>query len=402
MRHDRTALAVLLSAGVLVCSCSDDGTTPAASDDTGPGAQDAALDTVADAAVGDAGVDDTTTDAVSDAVEPQPSTLDFDVDGPGPYGVGYRTWDIEYLVPPDDAPRTITVNAWYPTDATEGEHPRYVGVFPDPVSLIDAPAADPVDGVAYPVVVHSHGHQAFGGGSAFIMRRMASHGWVAIAPDHEGNTFFDNSRGGLARHFIERPMDIIASLDAVEALDDSDPLARADTSHVLMTGHSRGTYTVWAVCGADADEAGVRSDQPDATEAEVARFVEGFDDPRVVACVPLAGSYRRGWFGDTGYEAVDEPVLSLSGSADNPDAMRSMFDLLTEAELTWVELEGGCHETFGLNACDVLPPEQSEIPVGTWVLAFGRHHVLGDEGDATMSILDGSRPVADFVTVMTR
>lgn len=393
---------MLCAALALSAACSDDDDTQIASDagtdEPDVGAADVADDTTladADAAPDDAGVADTGVDAA-------PSTLDYPVGGMGPWGVGYRTWEIEYAVPPDDASRTITVHAWYPTEATEGEHPRYVGVFPDPVSIIDAPVAEPVDGASYPMVVHSHGHQAFGGGSSFIMRRLASHGWVAVAPDHEGNTFFDNSRGDLARHYIERPMDIIATLDAVAALDASDPLSRADTSRVLMTGHSRGAYTVWSVCGADADEDGVRADRPDATEAEVARFVEGFDDDRVVGCVPLAGSYRSGWFGPDGYIGVDEPVLVLSGSADNPDSMRSMWDALTEIDMTWVEVDGGCHETFGLNACDVLSPSESEIPVGTFVLAFGRHLVLGDTSDETMSILDGSRAVAPFVTVNTR
>lgn len=38
-------------------------------------------------------------------------------------------------------------------------------------------------------------------------------------------------------------------------------------------------------------------------------------DPRVVAAIPLAGTYRDGWFGEQGYASVVGPVSSNTGGS---------------------------------------------------------------------------------------
>ena len=72
-----------------------------------------------------------------------PSTLDFPVDQPGPYNIGYRTFPHSYVVPATGAERLIDIHIWYPTEATDGEHPTYE-IFPDDISITDAPLAPPV------------------------------------------------------------------------------------------------------------------------------------------------------------------------------------------------------------------------------------------------------------------
>ena len=86
------------------------------------------------------------------------------------------------------------------------------------------------------------------------MRWFASHGWVVIAPDHTGNTFSDHRDPLPSSHFIARPRDIGALLDALDSLPADDPLSGVvDTGRVVLSGHSFGAYTTWSAAGAAFD-----------------------------------------------------------------------------------------------------------------------------------------------------
>jgi predicted dienelactone hydrolase len=348
----------------------------------------------ADAAA-DADAAPETADAAPE-VSSRSRTLDAPVDGPGPFHVGYRTIEHTYTPTGLTEPRTITLHVWYPTTASTGDTPTYHGLFLDEEAFVNAPAAPPLD-ATYPVHVHSHGHQGFGGTSAFLMRRFASHGWVAVAPDHVGDLLGAFPDAGTIAHYIKRPGDITAALDALAALPASDPLAPVDVSRVFMSGHSRGCHTVWSVTGATFDPAAGGLDP--ATPAELAVFAAGFRDPRVVAALPMAGTYSRDWFGTDGYTAVTLPLLSLTGSDDGPAAAQFQFDNLSGAELTWVELAGGCHQTFALGFCDTLDPTLGYSIVDTYAMAFARAHVLGDTDAKTLGILAGTVTVAAEATL---
>lgn len=336
------------------------------------------------------------------ALPPSPSTLDYPVDASGPFGVGYRTFEHTYVPSGASEARTIPVHVWYPSPETEGEHPMYIGTFPDDVSVIDAPASDPVSAKGYPVHLHSHGHQGFAGTSANLMRWFASHGWVAIAPDHIGDLIVDSATSGTLAHYLERPQDVSQALDALEQLPEGDPLAKADTSRVLLSGHSRGTYTVWATAGSAYDVDAIKAAWPEATAAELAGLSAGFGDPRVAAGMPMAGTYREEWFGKSGFGAVTAPMLALTGSEDGPDGSKAQWEALDGIELTWVELAGGCHQTFALGFCDTLTSEVGFSIVNTYALAFARAHVLGDTGETTLAILDGTAQVAAEATLMRK
>ena len=298
----------------------------------------------------------------------------------------------------------MLLHAWYPAvEGSEGDNPVWATIFEDPHSIIDADARPPVDGVAYPVHVHSHGNRGFGASSSDLMSWFASHGWVAIAPDHIGDLLWEFEESEDAVHFLKRPQDISATLDALEGLPADDPLAASDTTRVVMSGHSRGTSTVWSVAGASYDVNGVASHLPDATEAHLAVFGGGFEDDRVVAAIPMAGTYRSSWFGTDGYLAIgDRPVLALTGSLDGHSSAVSQFESLVGIALTWVELEGGCHQTFALGFCDTLDPTEGFRLVGTYALAFARACILEDTAPNTLGVLDGTIPVSDLTTVQSR
>jgi len=374
--------------GSLDAAATPDGAAPDMSLDAAPG-PDAAVDAAADAAP----------DLEPDAF--YASTLEFPVDGPGPFAVGFRTLEVAYAVPGTGEARTIVVDAWYPARAVEGEHPRFLNLFDDDESVIDAPARPPV-GEAYPVMVYSHGDRGFGGTSAFLMAHFASHGWLAVAPDHIGNLLTDNPRGELVAHFVERPADISATLDALEALPADDPLSRGDVSRVVLSGHSRGVYTVWASAGAAYDLEAIAAGSPEVTEGERSAFAAGLGDPRVVAGIGLAGGYRERWFGAEGWRAVAVPLQFHSGSADNPDALRAMFDRVDGLDLVWLELAEACHQTFALGICPTFDKELGFHIVEAHALAFARRHLLGDGDPRTVGIVEGEVAIDPAVTVRRR
>lgn len=336
-----------------------------------------------------------------DAGPPMPDggLLDWAVDAIGPFGAGYRSWKATYEPAGPGGSREITINVWYPTLDTEGVPPAYLGVFQDADVITDATLAPPVDPAGYPVHVYSHGNWGWGGTSSDMMRWFASHGWVAIAPDHAGNTLPENTDEiPFAIHYL-RSMDITASLDALEALPAEDPLAgRCRTDRVLLSGHSFGSRTAWASGGATYDVAEIEAmcatgtDFADAcTPEEIALFGAGLGDPRVAAGLPMAGGVGEepGWFGLTGYDAVAKPYMLMTGSLD-PVGGENVFERVTAIDFTWLDFVGGCHQLFALGGCPELDEVEGWALVDTYALAFARRHILDDPNAHIAGILDGS------------
>ncbi|MCB9726887.1 MAG: alpha/beta fold hydrolase [Deltaproteobacteria bacterium] len=352
---------------------------------------DAATD--ADAVPGDAAPDAGDTDS-------GPISLQWPVDAPGPYHVGVRTWEITYQPEAWGEPRTLLLHVWYPTEDTEGEAAVYSQLFPDPDALVDATLARPEPERKLPVLAHSHGYDGFAGNSAFLMRYFASHGWIALAPDHTGNTIIGGLDPVPPGFDYLRSLDISASLDALESLEAPDPLAgAADTSRVVLSGHSYGGYTAWATAGVTYNMPRERLDCPDCTEAQLAVFAEGLGDPRVQAIIPMAGAIEPTQIADDGTITVTIPVLAMSGSLDSPERYQAQFDATKALDLRWLELEGGCHNTFGLPTCKTLPPDKGYAIIDTYALAFARHTILADPSETTRNILDGTTQVAPEATL---
>jgi predicted dienelactone hydrolase len=336
----------------------------------------------------------------NDSGAPAVDPLAWDVAAPGPYGVGYRIWETSYELLGQT--RTIQVQVWYPTDDTDGEDVVYTSGFPDPDAFLDASLADPVYDGGYPVMAYSHGWQGYGGSSAFLMRHHASHGWVVVAPDHTGNTLMDHRDPLPTSIYVARPSDITVSLDELDA--DAALGGRADTSRVVLSGHSFGAYTTWSALGATFEGAETACDTGDVpegscTDDERAAFAAGLRDPRVVATIPLAGNLDRRWFGATGELSVGGPVLFMGGTMDDVGQVEQ-FDQMGDIDFTWVELEGGCHQTFGIGTCGSLDTQDGYDMVDTYALAFSRKNVLGDT--SVDGILDGSVGVDERAVVRVR
>ena len=340
--------------------------------------------------------------ADSDTVDPAA----WAVDEPGPYRTGHRSWELTFASNIDGGDRTITVHAWYPTEATEGDDVSYLGIYSDEISLGNAEAAPPAHADGYPVHLYSHGNTMFGGDASHLMRLFASHGWVSLAPDHTDNLLTDSVDGSIPTSvYIHRPQDLVETLDLIEGLDPSDPLSAAVTDSVLVNGHSRGCDDVWMTMGASIDpdslaEACTRMDQGSCSEEELAAFLSGdVSDQRMAAGITMAGTINRSYHSDEGHLSVRGPVLLMSGSNDSGHAVSESFDSLEGIDRSLLDIEGACHGSFNMGFCETLETDLGYHIVQTYALAFGRRHLLGDDDEKVMGVLDGSVEVAAEATI---
>ncbi|GAB4214524.1 MAG: hypothetical protein OHK0013_39280 [Sandaracinaceae bacterium] len=339
-------------------------------------------------------------DAAPDAQRDPPmgDPLDWPVTELGPFGVGYRSFPLNYVPRGQTEERVISVHLWYPTLSASGPHPRYERLFLDEVAIIDAPPAAPAHPGGYPLFVHSHGWRGFPGASWPMLGALASHGWVVVMPEHVGSTLTNFEEPRPIAHYYERSLDVTAAVDAVAALPDADPLSRTATDRFVLAGHSFGVHTVWASAGATFDVARLRASCVPAgtcTEAELAVFAEGVGDPRIVAAMPIAGDIDEDFFGTTGHTSVTIPMLSMTGSADGVDGAAQQAEVAPPVHLDWVEVEGACHNSFAVPtlSCDTIDAERASRITWTYALAFARVHVLGDDDPVANGIVLGSEAV---------
>lgn len=293
--------------------------------------------------------------------EPDPESL-F---APGPYAAGFRQSTLTYPRAVTGEDRSLPLSVWYPApaDSTEG-FARYttggiISVFSE--LALSSPAVAP--GGPFPVVIYSHG----GGGEAQhiypIAELMASHGFIVIAADHIGTTTLDTGdrAAPVARWSVDRPNDITATLDWLEAPTDDALRDQARTDGVMLIGYSLGGYTGYASIGVDPDIDRVRGrcggpscalfDDPDV----IAAFNAGFGDSRITAAVLQAAVVDM--VADGELEANEVPLLFQTG-ADDIDVPSSMADIAwarsNGADDLWLDMPDGGHLSF-IPSCDDVP-----------------------------------------------
>lgn len=353
--------------------------------------------------LGCAAKDADTADGSASTATPNP--LDWSVHEPGPFSTGFQSWDVTYRPLEDGAERTVQLNLWYPTDDDSGPAAEYsVGI--DAESIANALPSAPAHEGGFPVHAYSHGYRGYGEASAFMSRYLASHGWVTVAPNHTNNTIMDHEDPLPSAHYYQRPLDVRAVLDALEALPEDHPLAgQLRTDKVVLSGHSFGAYTTWAALGAAYDLTNVAEmcatgegiHDDGCTPEEEAVFATDLSDDRIAASLPMAGTLRRTWFGEQGEASVNGPVLFMGGTNDDV-GQAAQFDGMGAIDFTWMEIDGGCHQTFALGSCGTLSREEGFGIVQTVALAWARHTILADQSVPTMSVLTGEHSFTDLVT----
>ncbi|MBA3546033.1 MAG: dienelactone hydrolase family protein [Nannocystis sp.] len=242
----------------------------------------------------------------------------IDYTAPGPHVVA----NTRFVLPAGE--RALQVEVWYPADAAAAAgaakgHPiaEFVAEGADRVafedllaklspagqigtrlqtsSAFDGPLAA---GGPWPLLVFSHCHSCTRFSSFSIAEHLASHGFVVAAPDHAGNTLFDELAGNsaaLGEDFLKiRRADLGAVLDAM--LDPQSPVVPAslrgqsDPARVGAFGHSFGAATV----GRLAQE-----------------------DPRMRAAMPIAAPIENPFFPGNKVTDIHVPLLSILAEEDN-------------------------------------------------------------------------------------
>jgi hypothetical protein len=166
------------------------------------------------------------------------------------------------------------------------------------------------------------------------------------------------------------------------------------------------------VAGAALDPAAVQAECDAGTVADcsadqLAVFSTDLSEPRAKIVIPMAGG-ANAFFGQSGYDSAEVPVLLMTGSLDDVGA-DALFAQVAGVDLTWVDVDGGCHQLFGLGnsvlgapECLDLPDEEGFSIVNPWALAYARRHVLSDGGAEVAGIVEGTTSLSPRVHVQAK
>lgn len=300
---------------------------------------------------------------------PEPAPF-YAPDAPGPFAVGA---DSDQVAGPDGL--TLPLEVWFPASSV-GEA---LWVYDDLVTT-ELAREDGVPDCSEPrpLVMFSHGNGGMRYQSWFFTEHLASHGYLVAAPDHVGNTVFDLGDVPHSRLIERRPLDIVAAYEhlLVRSANATDPLYGCidPDAGFVMSGHSFGGYTTFALAGAALELEAARlfcaesggwlcedletwaAEDPEATELDAA-------DERIVASIPMSPAGYEVLLG--GLDRVEAPLLLLSGLDDTltpweGQAVPLYGGLVGPASLAGVD--GAGHYSFS-NACTLLPTyEDCEAP----------------------------------------
>ena len=256
----------------------------------------------------------------------------------GTYSVGHDTISI-----PDAATgKTITADLWYPAvDGAQGTFARYsllpTAYFDSKVAIEDAPINS---AGSFPFVVYSHGSGGQSFVASFLTEDIASHGYVVLSANHDGNTAADQLLGTSVTQDVNdyiRPNVVEAEINW--ALAQSSGKASAypalkgaiDEARIGLVGHSYGGYTVLATAGGHTGPAGTVA-----------------PDPRIKAVVGQAPYTRR--LSDAELAGIKIPVMLMVGTKDittplELDSQRP-FDLITGPPVVLAVMTDAAHQSF--------------------------------------------------------
>lgn len=218
----------------------------------------------------------------------------------GPYAVGIAT----FVMPKGDTLNDVKVEVWYPAAEVSATTATYEAMG------LEVPAGG-YRGVAPEPKAHrllvafSHGFGGVRWQNYTMAERLASHGYIVVAPDHPGSTIDDiGNYGNAAKFLIHRPATLIAAANAIHGGAVPGLVPRGTTYAVV--GHSMGALTSLvlgggvispdayaAECGKAEHDGGcdIVGPMTEVTPADLALVAP--PDPRIVAMVVQnpAGTY---------------------------------------------------------------------------------------------------------------
>jgi len=333
----------------------------------------------------------------------------------GPFNVGYTELEVSHQAEADqtDEERELNLSIWYPTNEQEGPAARYANLLNREEAIEDA---EPAPLESQPMLVFSHGNGGIAEQNWFMTEFWATRGWIAVSPDHTGNTF----RSGTEidpEAAVYRPQDIRAVIDRMKSLDEEHPLSGRFSDKIVMSGHSFGALTTLANAGADVavDSLQQRCREGTApegycdtfnTEKRRALFRDGFYDERIDLAIPQAPAGAEIF--EEGLAELEVPTLHMTGGMDrtlpNSEEGDPIWELMEGQEHRRVNIDRAGHFTFS-NMCTLFGGVErvqndgcgdenidSEVAfriINNYSLAFARFHLWGDE--SAEEIVDGER-----------
>ena len=306
-------------------------------------------------------------------------------DLPGPYTVGTAA-DVIAGPAGVDLPSQL----WYPA-RDEGAGLATYGALGSGVARADA---TPDCRAQHPVVLFSHMSGWYGIQSYTLAERLASHGYVVVAPDHVGNTHDDMDLTALADLILRRPLDLSESYDAVVARagDRDDPLAGCldrDAGYAVV-GHDLGGTTALMLAGADLDLDALTTacEDGDSLPCDLVQTWQTahpgseairLGDDRVWAAVAIAPTALA--LQGAGLDQVTGPVALIGGSLDSStswdEVVAPLGDGLVATERGLGAVLGAGHGSF----TDLCPVSPGWPECGAGYLSVDEAH------DATNAIL---------------
>lgn len=246
-------------------------------------------------------------------------------------------------------------------------------------STRDLPLAHP-SGSGWPVVLFSHGADAFRAQGQAICQNLASHGMVVISPDHydafavllaSGQVYLSQTTASFtAANSLDRVKDLVVALDTAEHLDEHDLLLRSalDLSRIGAIGFSWGALTAAECCRTDS---------------------------RCKTVVSLDwGNATTAAFPDLVREGVPHPSLMIN-AADNPSAY--LFDKANH-DAVWIQISNTTHGDLVLAPWinGGITTESLEVArtVQAYVVSFFRRYLFNQDDH----LLDGPSPAYPRVT----
>jgi len=285
----------------------------------------------------------------------------------GPYRVGFRY--IEFFDEVRD--RSAYTAVWYPglRPQSGAQKVMYLSVF-EGRAYQDAALDDYA--APYPLVMFSHGFQGIGIQSFTLCEHLASQGFIVAAPNHEGNTIFDDSSDEeVAQIVFERPVDIIFTMSELQA--HADFASAIDPERIGIAGHSFGGYTTLVLAGAEGDaETAQAHCAASGGEGVFCPYVDYWEAGDVVRPPPGAEVFKAalslapggyGAFGDEGLSKVDMPLMIMGGDLDDMtgEEVLPIYDALP-APKHKILIEGAGHMSFtDICRLDLPVPELEEM-----------------------------------------
>jgi|688.fasta_scaffold256269_2 predicted dienelactone hydrolase len=262
----------------------------------------------------------------------------------GAYAVGHET----VTIVDSTSGKNITADLWYPAvDGATGTPTRYsllpTAYFDSKVAIEGAPINTAGN---FPLVVYSHGSGGQSFVASFLTEDIASHGYVVMSANHDGNTAADQLLGRTVsqdQNDFLRPNVVKTLLDwataqsagtTTSALSPSPyPKLKGaiDSNRIGLVGHSYGGYTALATAGGHSGPAGTIT-----------------PDSRIKAVVGQAPYTRR--LSDAELAGIKIPVMLMVGTKDittplELDSQRP-FDLITGPPVVLAVMTDAAHQSY--------------------------------------------------------